>query len=192
MAKIRLAKKRVAKKRVAGAGRRAVLAILGVTVWVVLALAHAQNTATPQNVNTKIQIHVIDGRTGNPIPYQHVLIFVTNDLHYPEASLINQTTDGRGIVDISTDYRYIQVFVDWHVLCVKHPNQIDYATSVVANKGVRSSDSCGKVEVNLQPGDLYIFARPRHWWEPTSRNSPLGSKVRNRTTLLTSFVSILD
>ena len=164
------------------------LTLFGVIGWLVLAWAHAQSAAPLQNANTKIQIHVIDGRTGKPISHEHVLIFVTNDLHYPEARLIDRSTDDRGIVDIRLDSRYIQIFVDWHVLCFKHPNQIEYATSEVASKGVKSSDSCGKVEVNLKPGDLYIFARPRRWWEPTSGGGPLDPKRKNKTVFLASLV----
>ncbi|MGH9586608.1 MAG: hypothetical protein ACRD3F_06620 [Acidobacteriaceae bacterium] len=157
---------------------------LGVIGWGALALAHAQSAAPLQEANTKIQVHVIDGRTGTPISNERILIFATNDSKNPKVRLINRSTDTRGIAAIRTDFRFLQVFVDWHVLCFKDPNQLEYATSEVVRKGVISPDTCGKVKVNLQPGELYVFARPRHWWEPTSGFNPFDPKNRNRDVLL--------
>lgn len=161
------------------------LTIIG---WGMLAILPSQS-APPQNAESQIQVHALDGRTGKPISNEHVLIFVTDDPENPKARLIDRSTDARGIVAIqNVDFRYLQVFVDWHILCVKHPNnKLEYTASEVVNKGVISSDSCGKVKVNLQPGDLYIFTRPRHWWEPTSGANVSDAKRKSGTMLLTSF-----
>lgn len=47
---------------------------------------------------------------------------------------------------------------------------MEFPVSPVLESGMSSLNSCGHIKVDPQPGDLYIFARPRHWWEPTSGN----------------------
>ena len=122
---------------------------------------------------SQITIHALDGRTGFPIKNEHLLIFLSNDKSTPQASHLDRTTDANGEVVLRLDevpYRYIQVWVDWHILCEKRPNQIVYQTSRVVENGILSRNCCGHVNAKLHPGDLYIFARPRHWWEPTGES----------------------
>lgn len=126
--------------------------------------------------DSKITIHALDGRTGTPIRHEHLLIFLSNNKDAPEASHIDRTTDANGEVVLNANEvpsRYIQVWVDWHILCVKHANQIVYQVSEVTASGILAPNRCGHLNIKLHPGDLYIFARPRHWWEPTGENAPV-------------------
>lgn len=112
----------------------------------------------------------MDGRTGKPIPNEHTLIFVTDDANFPKKTLIDRSTDENGIVLVQFEGappKFIQVFVDWHILCIKTPNSVLYSTEEIVEHGVIASNQCGEDKVSPTPGDIYIYARPRHWWEPT-------------------------
>ncbi len=129
-----------------------------------------QQAAHPVQTGSKITIHVLDGKSGKPISNEHLLIFLTNDKGVPQTEHIDRRTDTDGLVVLSSKdvpFRFIQVWVDWHVLCVKRPNSVVYAISEVLEQGIISQDECGGIKVQPEPGDLYIFARSRHWWEPT-------------------------
>jgi hypothetical protein len=168
------------------------LTLFAVFGWGFLTMFQPQSAVPLQKIDFQIRVHAVDGQTGKPIANEHVLIFVTNDPQYPKARLIDRSSDNNGVVLIrGIDFRYIQVFVDWHILCIKGvDNRLEYSTSEVVGRGVSSGDSCGKIKVDPKPGDLYIFARPRHWWEPTSGAGPGDCRHRNRTTLLTAFTAL--
>jgi 5-hydroxyisourate hydrolase-like protein (transthyretin family) len=143
-------------------------------------------TSEEAPVSDKITIHALDGRTGTPIKNEHLLIFLSNDKNTPEESHIDRTTNIDGDIVLNANevpFRYMQVWVDWHILCEKDPNQIVYQVSEVTASGILAPNRCGHVNVKLHPGDLYIFARPRHWWEPTSA----GDQVRIDKRIIAEF-----
>jgi len=154
-------------------------------VLALVALVFCANSSDAQQPRgePKIRIHVLDGRTGKIIADDHLLIFVTNSSQQPEAVHIDRTTDSAGLAILDEEaasFRYIQVWTDWHILCVKCPNCVEYPISEVLNKGLVSQNLCGTVKVQPKPGDLYIFARRRHWWESTNFSAPRQHSTRQK------------
>jgi|SRR5580704_869634 hypothetical protein len=118
----------------------------------------------------KIVIDVVDGKSGKPVPNEHILVFqgtTTEDVRAKKKSKDLQT-DAHGVALLPLDdpsIMNIQVWVDWHVLCQEKPNNQSYSIEKIRQNGLSSPNNCGRVVRENNPNHLVVFARPAHFWE---------------------------
>jgi hypothetical protein len=124
--------------------------------------------AMPQD--SHIVVQAVDGRNGKPLANQHLLVFGGESpesvrLHKKQFELV---TDKEGLAELAiapNDVQWIQVWVDWHVLCQSEPNSKSYSVAKVLSTGVGTPNTCGSSVPKLIPGYLVVFARPAHFRE---------------------------
>src|SRR5438876_5798573 len=78
-------------------------------------------TAAVAPENTRITVRVVDGRTGKPLKFQHLLFFggpaVEAAKQHQQHYEIVTGRDGTAILSLAPETRWLQVWIDWHVLC---------------------------------------------------------------------------
>src|ERR1039458_2404395 len=106
--------------------RRSVLALLLVVFIVTPAFAQ------------DIVIHAVNGKNGQPLPNNHLLLFASEsgDDH---DQIENLYTDKNGIATIPSGtikYSRLQVWVDGHTKCSKNPKGFSWLMNEIHLKGV--------------------------------------------------------
>lgn len=142
------------------------------TLCVMAALLGGGGAATAQE--SHIVVRVVDGRNGKPLANQRLLVFAGNSPetvrgHKENFDLI---TDKEGVADlriVSPDMRWIQVWVNFHVLCQSRPNARSFSIAEILSKGVSTPNTCGSPRAQPTPGKFIVFARPTHFWEKMRR-----------------------
>ena len=46
-----------------------------------------------------------------------------------------------------------------------------YNLTSIAKSGIATQNTCGRVSLHTQPGELVLFVRPAHWYEGLNRGS---------------------
>lgn len=117
----------------------------------------------------QIVVQAVDARNGKPIANQHMLVFGGDS---PEAvrqheNQYDLTTDkdGMATLTLGPGTQWLQVWMDWHVLCQKEPNSRSFPVSDILASGVSTPNTCSSVSEKAAPGHLVVFARPAHFWE---------------------------
>jgi hypothetical protein len=115
-------------------------------------------------------IHALDGRNGQPIKGEHLVVFVGQDSENPRShsASFDLKTDENGVTVLHFDGpadSFVQVWVDFHTQCLAHPNLAEYSVIRILNSGIVEENKCGKVTSEVRPKTLTIYARPPHWWE---------------------------
>jgi hypothetical protein len=119
---------------------------------------------------TEIVVQVLNGKNGKPIANEHLVIF-TGTSEEDVRQHKNQAearTDAKGIALLSVDAHktsYIQVWVDWHVLCQKAPNGHSYSVGDILKGGLSTTNNCGPIKQPLEPNHFVVFARPASFRE---------------------------
>jgi hypothetical protein len=123
---------------------------------------------TLQTANN-ITIQIIDGRIGKPLMNQHIIVFGGATEEAAQAHQIHYefTTDDKGLATLSPDKsaNWIQVWVDWHILCQSKELQRTFSRAEISTPGLNSINACSSFSLNKIPGRLIIYVRPEHFWE---------------------------
>lgn len=116
-----------------------------------------------------VVIQVIDGRTGKPLMHQHILVFggKTEEEATEHQSHYELTTDDQGLADLSIvkKFQWVQVWVDWHILCQNKELKKNFSIAEISTTGLNSINTCSSRSVTKIPGRLTIYVRPEHFWE---------------------------
>jgi len=117
----------------------------------------------------QIVVQAVDARNGKPIANQHMLVFGGDS---PEAakqhkSQYELTTDKDGVatLTLATGTEWLQVWMDWHVLCQSEPNSKSFPVRDILDSGLSTPNTCSSASEKAVPGHLVVFARPAHFWE---------------------------
>ena len=141
--------------------------ILLIATLVLTPSASAQQPTAAEN--TGIVLRAVDGRTGKPLENQHLLLFggpsVQAAREHQKQYEVVTGTGGIAALDLSADTRWLQVWVDWHVLCATK-NPIFSVADILAT-GVNAPNACGSrsAQEKTTPGHLVVFARSKRFWE---------------------------
>jgi hypothetical protein len=149
--------------------------------------------AMPLSAQT-IEIKLVDGRNGYPMVggYSHVNIWVGRDrkeaiviptdgkgvarlqltMNPSEVNIPNSTNNGSIVMDHPV-MKYDESFRinAPYVLCEKEGGHYswlefkNFSTKEVLDHGFASVNTCGKVTVSPQPGEVVLFVRPLTFWE---------------------------
>ncbi len=117
----------------------------------------------------QIVVQAVDARNGKPIANEHIVVFGAGS---PEpvrqrGSQYELTTDKDGLatLTLSPETQWLQVWIDWYVLCQKEPNSKSYPVRDILVSGLSTPNTCSSVSEKAALGHLVVFARPAHFWE---------------------------
>jgi hypothetical protein len=138
------------------------------TLCILLGLAGVVAFATAQD--SHIIVQVVDGRNGRPLANQHLLVFAGESpqsvrQHKKQFELVTDKEGRADLMVVPRDIQWIQVWVDWHVLCQSEPNSKSFSVAEILSTGLSTPNTCGKVAQEAGVGHLIVFARPAHFWE---------------------------
>ena len=117
-----------------------------------------------------IVIHAVNGKNGKPLANEHLVIFTgasAEDVR-EHKNHVELLTDAKGTALLplaGNATSQIQVWLDWHVLCQETPNSRSYSVEDIVKTGLTSPNNCGSVVQGVSPNQLFVFARPAHFWE---------------------------
>jgi hypothetical protein len=107
-----------------------------------------------------ITIRAVNGKTGESLTNQRLLIFLTDDSSNPQAHNMSLITDELGVSRIkSIDVigRYLQVWVDGATQCVAHPNHEALDVQVIRANGLASENNCSKkLQLTTKANELIV------------------------------------
>ena len=137
-------------------------------ICIIFGVLAAQGAAAGQD--TRIVIRAVDGRNGKPLGSQRLLVFAggSPEVAKQHNNEFELSTDKDGVATITGmpgTVRWIQVWMDWHILCQSDPNNKSFSVAEILARGLSTPNSCGSVAQDSKPGELVVFARPAHWWE---------------------------
>lgn len=120
--------------------------------------------------DSHIVVRAVDGRNGKPFVNQRLLLFAGESpesvrQHKKQFEIV---TDKEGLADLTiapSDIHWIQVWVDWHVLCQREPNSNSFSVAEILSTGLNTPNTCGSSAQKLTPGHIVVFARSAHFWE---------------------------
>lgn len=140
---------------------------LRMCVYALLVLMGTGQAATPGNI--EIVVQALDGRTGKPIENQHLLLFggesaETAKQHKQHYELVTGR-DGTATLSLTPEIQWLQVWMDWHVLCESEPKSNSFPVRDILVSGLSAPNTCGAASETAAPGHLVVFARPAHFWE---------------------------
>jgi len=140
-----------------------------------------------------LEIKLIDGRNGRPIPNTCVNVWVGDERKYPLT--IPTDTNGTARVRLTTDPAEVKTDDSWkacgdlgvinpvvqykdlfkvnvgYVVCEPHGTDFSWLevkrlpTREVIQRGVVTANTCGKSTASPTPGQVTIFVRPLNFWE---------------------------
>ena len=121
-----------------------------------------------------IVIDLVDGRTGKPIPNEHILVFqgsTQKDVR-AEKSHKNLQADTNGTAILTLDgpsVLRIQVWVDGYVLCQDTPNSKSYSVQKIRETGLNAPNNCSSMTRENAPNHFAVYVRHAHFWEKMRR-----------------------
>ena len=141
---------------------------LRLSVYALLVLMEVSVPAAPAAPEeTIVIVQAVDGRTGKALENQHLLFFGGASV---EAAREDQQhyelvtgTGGTATLALAPETRWLQVRVDWHVLCA--PRNPTFSVADILKSGISSPNTCGSALIKPVPGHLVVFTRPAHIWE---------------------------
>lgn len=137
----------------------------------VIALAYLTGIVCSTTAQSRrIIIHAVDAKSGKPLVQQHLLIFggQTEESVRQHQAIFELTTDQNGAASLilpSQETQWIQVLVDWHVVCKKQSDSQAFSVDAIISEGVSAPNRCGKIVTTGSPGNLFVFVRPETFWE---------------------------
>jgi hypothetical protein len=117
-----------------------------------------------------IKLHVLQGKNGQPIPNQHVVIFQARSPGELErlgsGSPLELQTDAKGVAVLPTDIMpWFSVLVDWHRQCESKHEATIFSVEKIRDAGFVTRNTCGRTTAKLSPNDLYVFVRDETFFE---------------------------
>jgi hypothetical protein len=131
-----------------------------------------------------VQIKLVNGRSGSPLPGTFVNVWVGNERK--EAMAIPTDENGVARLQLTDKDSEIDNHNRWnpvvrynnslrinvgYVLCQSHTQDYSwlaltsFSTEQVIQQGIVTSNSCGLATASPKPGQVIIFVRPLNWWE---------------------------
>jgi hypothetical protein len=117
-----------------------------------------------------IRLHVLQGKTGQPIPNQHVVIFQGRSPgeleHLGSGSPLELQTDAKGVAILPTAIMpWFSVLVDWHRQCESKREATIFNVERIRDVGFVTRNTCGGATAKPIPNDLYVFVRDETFFE---------------------------
>lgn len=117
----------------------------------------------------QIVVQAVDGRNGKPLANQHLLVFGGDSSesvrqHKKQYEVVTDK-HGSATLMLVPGTQWLQVWMDWHVLCQKEPNSKNFSVADIFASGVSAPNTCSSASQKAMPGHLVVFARPAHFWE---------------------------
>jgi len=118
----------------------------------------------------QIVVQAMDGRNGKPLANQRLLIFGGDSpeavrRHAKDYVLVTDK-DGLATLTLASETQWLQVWADWHVLCMTEPpNSKSFPVADIMTLGLNTPNTCGGALKKVAPGHLVVFARPMNFWE---------------------------
>jgi hypothetical protein len=163
------------------------LALAGMTAWAQQQTGAPAGIAVPAPPPTRqpapssdpapdarvFRVHLVDGRTGAPIAGGHVKLWYDE----PSGTGYEMATSSRGIglmpAPVGEPLRVLVGILDYNDC--RRPARYSppqaYNMAEIAKAGVATENTCGRVAVRPQPGELLFFVRPSRWYENLNRNA---------------------
>lgn len=106
-----------------------------------------------------IRIHLADGKTGMPVPNEHVLVFYGDSAADIRAQTHHQETytDSAGAARLSGVKGLLEIWIDHHPLC--QPTVRTFSVDAIQRSGIVAANTCGTVTHAAVPAELYLFVR---------------------------------
>jgi hypothetical protein len=117
-----------------------------------------------------IRIRTLDGRNGRPIPNENLQVWI--DRQSGAALNLSMHKDGVADLEVSRDsviFVNSNYYFDCRFTRTADPSNSAYAVSEILKSGIVSTNACGKLNVEVRPGEFIFFVRPAHWWEGLRR-----------------------
>ena len=109
-----------------------------------------------------ITIRAIDGKTGKPIPNEHLLVFLFEDIANRRGGP-DLRTDANGIATLrAADLHgsYMQIWVDHRTQCNRNPNAQSLSILDIRAHGLDPENNCSdKIRNSPHPNELIVYAR---------------------------------
>jgi hypothetical protein len=119
-----------------------------------------------------IVIHAVNGKNGQPIAKNHLLVWAfdqMSDRMTRNGQQLDLYTNENGIAVIPSGtikLSHLQVWVDGHTQCNRDPNAVSLSVDEIRRKGINAENNCShKITVAPQPNTLVIYARPATFFE---------------------------
>jgi hypothetical protein len=117
----------------------------------------------------QIVVQAVDARNGKPIANQHMLVSGGDSPEAVRQQKIQYdlTTDKDGLATLTLvpGTQWLQVWIDWYVLCQRDPNSKSFPVMDILVSGLSTPNTCSSVSEKAAPGHIVVFARPAHFWE---------------------------
>lgn len=115
----------------------------------------------------QITVRAMDARNGKPLAKQHLLVFGGESeeavrQHKKQYELVTDK-DGLATLTLPPETQFLQVRVDWHVLCQSESNSRSFSVADILASGLNTT--CSSEPQKAVPGHLVVFARPANFWE---------------------------
>ncbi|MGC9159093.1 MAG: hypothetical protein ACP5FH_08880 [Terracidiphilus sp.] len=126
------------------------------------ALAGLGVESFPVNHTAPVVVRILNGKDGQPIAYQHLLLIAGYDSRDLREQTFRQEmlTDARGQVRLSRQMEnlpWLQVWVEKQPLCQAHPRQDSFSVGVIRTFGLSAPNRCGTVTAQDVPGVFTVF-----------------------------------
>ena len=118
----------------------------------------------PEQVGPQLNILVLNGTTGKPIPDVRLLVFAGST---PEETRLHThsfdlKTDREGAALVPSGQMWpstLQVLADHMTTCEPHPKSETLSILLAMRNGLVTPNSCGTSNVQAKPRQLIVFAR---------------------------------
>lgn len=134
---------------------------------IVCSLAMSASAAAVPLATRQVVVHAVDGRSGKPLRNQHLLVFGGGSKdalrQHKQHFEVVTGADGSATLSIPAETRWLQVWVDWHILCA--PKDSVFSVAQILSLGVNTPNTCDSKSLAASPGNLVVFVRPAHFWE---------------------------
>src|SRR5580698_999450 len=123
-------------------------------LFLLLGLIGIGTAATGQE--KQIVVQAVDARNGKPIANQHMLVFGgdSQETVKQHKSQYELTTDKDGLATLTLvpGTQWLQVWMDWHVLCQSEPNGKSFPVRDILDSGLSTPNTCSSASEKAAPG----------------------------------------
>lgn len=142
-----------------------------------------------------LRIHVVNGKNGRPVPeeclnvsiggwhggnlivptgHDGVLVLHIKDGKIAADSVAPGTCNGMALTgprSIPKGAESLAFLPNWQILCEDRGDRLvpSYSIQMILNSGVTTTNTCGKVRMKANPGELVLFVKPPTFWEAMRR-----------------------
>jgi hypothetical protein len=111
-----------------------------------------------------IIIHIVGGKTGQPLARLHLTLIAGYDQRDMREQLFREEvlTDEQGRVRLSNQFAnlpWLQLWVGKKSLCQTHPRSASYSVDLIRRDGLSAPNRCGMATVENKPGVFTVFVK---------------------------------